>query len=311
MIRTLGTIFAGLLGLAFGSFLNVCLSRWPAGESIVAPRSHCRECHRTLSWWENIPLFSWLALRGRCRSCRTPIPWRYPLVELAIATLWAFIVWHALRWCDRLDCFIAQEHTASNITFFLLLEGGKLVLCWLLVALAILDAENLWLPDFLTLPGAALGFSTRLLSLGLSWLWASPTPEIVRYGEVVDVRHQLEVWALHWLLGIAAAAAIMLLIRWLYGLIRHHEGIGLGDVKLMILLAVWLGPSHTLLAFVLGVVLGAALALVLLAIPSARSSKDSWALTKLPLGTFLSIGGIISSLWGRPIIAAYLHLAGF
>ena len=65
MIRVLGTLFAGLLGLAFGSFLNVCLSRWPEGESIVHPRSHCRSCGRTLVWWENVPLVSWLALRGR------------------------------------------------------------------------------------------------------------------------------------------------------------------------------------------------------------------------------------------------------
>src|ERR1700678_1831389 len=69
MIRILGTIFAGLLGLAFGSFLNVCLSRWPEGESVVKPRSHCRNCDHTLAWWENIPLLSWIVLRGRCRKC--------------------------------------------------------------------------------------------------------------------------------------------------------------------------------------------------------------------------------------------------
>jgi leader peptidase (prepilin peptidase)/N-methyltransferase len=89
MIRILGTIFAGLLGLAFGSFLNVCLSRWPAGESVVKPRSHCRQCGRTLAWWENVPLVSWLALRGRCRGCKSWIGWRYPLVEFSVAVLWA------------------------------------------------------------------------------------------------------------------------------------------------------------------------------------------------------------------------------
>ncbi|HUX27485.1 MAG TPA: prepilin peptidase, partial [Terracidiphilus sp.] len=93
MIRILGTILAALTGLAFGSFLNVCLSRWPEGESIVQPRSHCRQCGHTLAWWENIPLLSWLALRGRCRNCRAWIGWRYPLVEVTLGTLWAIAVW--------------------------------------------------------------------------------------------------------------------------------------------------------------------------------------------------------------------------
>jgi len=90
MIRILGTIFAGLLGLAFGSFLNVCLSRWPEGESVVKPRSHCRHCSHTLAWWENVPLASWLVLRGRCRGCGAWIGWRYPLVEAAVGGLWAW-----------------------------------------------------------------------------------------------------------------------------------------------------------------------------------------------------------------------------
>src|SRR6266567_7444702 len=93
MIRILVTVFAALLGLAFGSFLNVCLSRWPEGESVVKPRSHCRTCNRTLTWWENIPVLSWLFLRGRCRTCGTKIHWRYPLVEAAVAILWAICAW--------------------------------------------------------------------------------------------------------------------------------------------------------------------------------------------------------------------------
>src|SRR5271167_4218960 len=93
MILFLPTIFAGLCGLAFGSFLNVCVSRWPLGESVVSPRSHCRGCGRTLAWWENVPLLSWILLRGRCRGCSAPISWRYPLVELTVALLWAAAAW--------------------------------------------------------------------------------------------------------------------------------------------------------------------------------------------------------------------------
>ena len=107
------------------------------------------------------------------------------------------------------------------------------------------------------------------------------------------------------------AAALILLIRWIYWLIRRREGIGLGDAKLMALLAAWLGFPQALLAFGLGVVLGALVAVVLLIVPSARRGSESWALSKLPLGTFLCIGGIISSLWGQPILAEYLRWAGF
>jgi prepilin signal peptidase PulO-like enzyme (type II secretory pathway) len=100
MIQMLGTTFAALLGLAFGSFLNVCLSRWPNDECIVSPRSHCRSCYHVLSWWENVPLLSWLALRGRCRKCRAWIGWRYPLVELGSQSSPPIYAWLA---SERLD----------------------------------------------------------------------------------------------------------------------------------------------------------------------------------------------------------------
>jgi leader peptidase (prepilin peptidase)/N-methyltransferase len=112
-------------------------------------------------------------------------------------------------------------------------------------------------------------------------------------------------------LEVLAAAGLILLIRWLYWLVRRREGIGLGDAKLMALLAAWLGLPGALLAFGLGIVLGALAAVVLLAVPSARRDSETWAFSKLPLGTFLCIGGIVSSLWGQPIIATYLRWAGF
>jgi|CZKF01.1.fsa_nt_gi leader peptidase (prepilin peptidase)/N-methyltransferase len=289
MIRILGTIFAGLLGLAFGSFLNVCLSRWPTGESIVRPRSHCRQCGRTLAWWENIPLISWLALRGRCRTCRAWIGWRYPLVELAVGALWAYIAW------------------GSKEAFFpFRFDVGMMLLTWMLVGLAVLDAEHLWLPNVITLPGVALGFIAFFLRIK-----KSSDNVLSYYGALSLQKRFLFESSFRWLLGILAAAALILFIRWLYWLICRREGIGLGDAKLMAMLAAWLGLPGALLSFVLGVVLGTLVAVVLRLIPSARRDSDSWALSKLPLGTFLCIGGIVSSLWGQPIIAAYLRLAGF
>jgi leader peptidase (prepilin peptidase)/N-methyltransferase len=288
MIRIFGTIFAGLLGLAFGSFLNVCLSRWPEGESIVAPRSHCRNCTHTLSWWENIPLISWLVLRGRCRNCRTWIGVRYPLVEFAVGTLWATSAWQFFYGISALD--------SPDIFIYVALAAAveKMALYWLLVGLALLDAENLWLPDWITLPGTALGFVLTVVSA------------------YFDLGRGATVAAAHSLLGILAAASLILLIRWVYWLIRRREGIGLGDAKLMALLAAWLGLPSALLAFGLGVVLGALVAVVMLVIPSSpQAQPEGWAASKLPLGTFLCVGGIVSGLWGQPIIAAYLRWAGF
>jgi leader peptidase (prepilin peptidase) / N-methyltransferase len=298
MIRILGTILAGLAGLAFGSFLNVCLSRWPAGESVVKPRSYCRSCGRTLTWWENVPLVSWLALRGRCRICKTRISWRYPLVELAVGAIWALLAWQFLTsgLDPRLPVMLVYDDLATYM--------GKMIFYWLLIALAVLDAEHLWLPNFVTIPGIAIGFWFSLIHLG--FLAQMPTDEY----EIPLTKYGALGMALMGLGEILAAAGLILLIRWAYWLIRRREGIGLGDAKLMALLAAWLGLPGALLAFAIGVVLGSAVALVLLAIPASRRESETWALTKLPLGTFLCIGGIISGLWGQQIVAAYLRWSG-
>jgi leader peptidase (prepilin peptidase)/N-methyltransferase len=298
MIGILGTVFAGLVGLAFGSFLNVCLSRWPAGESLVKPRSHCRICKRTLAWWENVPLLSWLALRGNCRTCGTWIGWRYPLVELAVGGLWAMIVWQFL---DRFSGTPAADIPISYSPLFLLQTavtiGGKMLLTWLLVGLAALDAEHLWLPNIVTLPGIILGVVVSVLR---------GYPLVATTYLSLSVLNQL----LRLAFSILISGGLVLLIRWIYWLIRRREGIGLGDTKLMAMLAAWLGLPGALLAFAIGVVLGAIVGLILLATPKLRRSESSWALTKLPLGTFLCTGGIVSALWGQPILAAYLRWSG-
>jgi leader peptidase (prepilin peptidase)/N-methyltransferase len=175
-----------------------------------------------------------------------------------------------------------------------------MTLMWILVGLAALDAEHLWLPNALTLPGALLGF-VWWLTQEIQLKWALHIPRLFR-DEAEEAGKRL--------LAIFASAALILLIRWIYWLARRREGIGLGDAKLMALLAAWLGLPGALFAFGLGAILGAAAALALLVFPSARRESEDWSATKLPLGTFLCIGGIVSCLWGQQIIAAYLLWSG-
>jgi len=141
-------LYAGVLGLSVGSFLNVCVGRLPRGESLVRPRSRCPKCGAAIAWFDNVPVFSWVALRGRCRSCREPISWTYPALELTTAAIWVGIAvvygptWHAL-------------------------QGA--ILFSLLLAIALIDGQHYLIPDALSLGGLGAG-------LALSLLPGAPTP---------------------------------------------------------------------------------------------------------------------------------------
>ncbi len=302
MIRILSTVFAGLLGLAFGSFLNVCVSRWPEGESIVKPGSHCRSCGHVLAWWENAPLVSWIALRGRCRRCGAWIGWRYLLVEAVLGGLWAFQAWQIVPTAP------SPWMPASLLWYQVVNAICSMILIWILVCLAALDAEHLWLPDVITWPGIALGIVIGILKLAIVIQLPASAVLPLRQ-EIENSRYGIYTPVLQLILGTIAAGGLILLIRWIYWLVRRREGIGLGDAKLMALLAAWLGFAGALLAFGIGTVLGALLALVVLMLHK-KEGQNAPALVKLPLGTFLCIGGIVSSLWGGLIIAAYMRWVG-
>ncbi len=325
MIPAFVSVFAGLLGLAFGSFLNVCLTRWPEEENVIKGRSHCRTCGRTLPWWQNVPLVSWLALHGRCRSCHTRIPWRYPLVELAVGCLWAYASWHVLaRAYDPLlptGVFVYQLAIVLATMAFL----------WLLVGLAVLDAKHFWLPNRLVWPGILLGMLSTIVCLALAsglnkryFGELSPTalPLTASMASVMKLVYILDEFHIpnfgSAVAGVAVlvtapllAAGMILLIRWIYWLIRRREGVGLGDATLMAMLAAWLGLDGALVAFSLACLFGLITVLALLAIPAARGEREEWPLKKLPFGTFLCLGAMVSVFWGGPLIAAYERWAGF
>jgi leader peptidase (prepilin peptidase) / N-methyltransferase len=265
-----GISVTALLGLIFGSFLNVCISRLPHGQSIVRPRSHCMHCGTMIPWYDNLPVVSWILLRGRCRSCKWQISWRYPLIELGTAALWVSCWLVFYFGGDPLAAPLAAVTAASRAVF-----------CYLLLGLAVMDWETLLLPDEFTLTGIGLGVVWQIFWCLLN---ATSTQSAVEKILLVVAK-------------IAVAAFVVLAIRWIYQQIRHREGMGLGDAKLMAMLAAWLGLEQTLLVFFLAVVSASLFALLLLA--AQRKKQEAWAEQQIPLGTFLCFCGIYAVFFGE------------
>jgi leader peptidase (prepilin peptidase) / N-methyltransferase len=258
----LTAIFVVLFGLAFGSFLNVCIARLPEHASLLRPGSHCPGCSAPIQPIDNIPLLSWMALRGRCRACRKTISWRYPAVEFATSALFLL----------------------SFLQFGLTLTGiGTDVLCFLLLGLAAMDAETMRLPDGFTLTGIALGVIYAALQPA-----EFPIERLWHAGESL-------LWAL-------LAALLLLIIRWMYYLLRHVEGMGMGDVKLLAMIAAWLGPGPTILALALGTVATALFGVISLLV--APGHRRSFAM-RLPLGSFLCAAALYTIFAGQPILHWY------
>jgi leader peptidase (prepilin peptidase)/N-methyltransferase len=251
---------AVLVGLTFGSFLNVCIVRLPSHQSIVRPASHCLHCDAPIRATDNIPVISWLWLRGRCRACKGKISPQYPLVELGTAALFV-------------ACFL---HTGA--TWQTLVDA---VACFLLLGLAVMDWQTMLLPDAFTLSGIAAALLLRLFAPGNQHRWHT---------------------AMRVLADAAIAAALLLMIWTLYRLIRRREGLGLGDVKLLAMIAAFLGLAVTMFAFFVGVLAAALFAVVLLTLRRARGSD------RIPFGSFLAAAGIASMFIGRPAIAWYLSM---
>jgi leader peptidase (prepilin peptidase) / N-methyltransferase len=296
---------AFVLGFLFGSFLNVCISRLPRHESIVHPRSHCPQCGTTIRWYDNIPLLSWLLLRGRCRDCKQLISWRYPLVELSVG------LWFALA-AYRIEAFsvlAVSTPVPDIITRIWIAEIGFAILGFLLIGLLVMDWQTLILPDAFTLTGIAIGLfliCTQAIFLGPhedQIVLSNHHIQLTSPGGVVDRGNLFFTGPESLIFGriaaICGAALLLLLIRWLYKAVRHREGMGLGDVKLLAMIAAFLGFWPAILSLFFGVFLATVYAVVLLVRGKAEAAS------KLPLGSFLCIGGLIAALVGDRLIEIY------
>lgn len=301
-----------VLGLLFGSFLNVCISRLPWHESIVTPRSHCPECGAGIRWYDNIPLLSWMMLRARCRDCKAAISWRYPAVELAVG-LWGWFVGERLWNAWFVHGYIAAQRSTEFSVFVSSQVLCFAVLGFLLIGLMVMDWQTMRLPDAFTLWGIFIA----MVLVCVQAAFLGPNEDQV----VLDTTHQLrmtgpgsfmahgnifmtgpEALIFGRLAEVCGAALILLLVRWVYKALRHRDGLGLGDVKLLAMIAAFLGLGQAVLALFIGVLGAAGYGLFLLARVRASGA------TKLAFGSFLCGGGLVAALFGERMVGWYLGL---
>jgi leader peptidase (prepilin peptidase) / N-methyltransferase len=269
-------IFVFLFGLIIGSFLNVCILRIPSGKSIVLPASACPKCGEPIRPYDNIPVLSYLLLHGKCRGCKTKISWMYPLVELLTGLLF-------------LGCFYA---------FGISVETEKwAAFSAIMIVLVFTDLRERILPDVVNFTGLAIGllFSLFTKPTDGTALWIAnhlfdyPPPAPVL--SLVDAT-----------LGAAVGGGLLWVVSEAYFKLRGREGMGLGDVKMMLMAGAFLGAKRTLLTILAGSLLGSVLGVAI--ILARRKDADY----ELPFGTFLGAGALLVVFFGTPLVNWYQSL---
>ena len=280
MIETVYAVLACVLGALIGSFLNVCVARWPREQSVLRPRSRCPRCGHQLAWYENIPLVSWLVLRARCRCCDEAISIQYPLVELTVA----------LAWLLAYSQFGATFTALRVAVFFTILLG-----------IAITDVLHYLIPD---------GFTV----FGLFWVLASSL-----YGEFL-LEQKPFVGPYEALIGACAGAGLVAIVGWLGEAALKKEAMGMGDVTLMAFAGAALGPTRAIVTVFLGALLGAITFLaVVYPVARVRQSAyreqtelalgsgHSFEAPLVPFGVFLAPAALVTLLWGNDVLAWLLR----
>jgi leader peptidase (prepilin peptidase)/N-methyltransferase len=256
--QLLVALFAALLGLIIGSFLNVCVFRLPRDLSVVTPRSFCPQCQKQISWYDNIPLLSYLMLGGKCRHCKAVIPWRYPLVEVSTAILFAASI---------LKLGITPD--AYKLCFF----------CALLVGLIFMDLEERILADELTVGGMIIGF---LLSFFV------PMPRFVGHFLLPPEWKESYLSLGESLIGGLGPAIALWGIGEIYFHLRGREGLGFGDVKMIAMIGSFYGLQGALLTLILGSLAGSVFGVLFIFL----TSKDAKTY-ELPFGSFLGLAALL------------------
>lgn len=266
-------VLAFLAGLLIGSFLNVCVFRLPRDLSVVTPaRSFCPFCEKTIAWYDNIPVLSYILLRGKCRHCGARIPLRYPAVELGTAVAFAM-------------CVAAFGATPSALKYALFSA--------IMITLIACDFEERILPDEFTKGGAVLG-------LILAWfvpLRPEFSPFLVPY-----------TWGPRWLsvgesaIGAVISSGSIWFAGWMYEKIRHREGLGFGDVKMIFLIGAFLGLPAALLTLIAASLIGAVGGLLFIKF----TGKDA-STYELPFGSFLGAAALAAAIYSEAFMRLHAH----
>jgi leader peptidase (prepilin peptidase)/N-methyltransferase len=273
---SLASAFVFLFGLIIGSFLNVCILRIPGGKSIITPASACPGCGAPIKPYDNIPVLSWLLLGGKCRACRKPISPMYPAVELLTGLL--FLV-----------CWLAFGLSAQTVKWA--------AFSALMIVLIFTDLRERLLPDVVNFTGLGIGLLASLFTKPVDGtaLWLSA--RLFDYPPPAPVLSFCDA-----LLGAAVGSGLLWVVSEGYFRLRGREGMGLGDVKMMLAVGAFLGLKRTVLTILAGSVLGTVLGILF--ILTRRKGSDY----ELPFGTFLGAAALLVVFFGTPVVTWYQSL---
>ena len=277
LVVILGAFSFGL-GACIASFLNVVIWRVPRGESIVSPPSHCPKCNTAIKWYQNIPILSWLALRGKCANCKAPISPRYPFVEFLGAVLFLAAFWR---------------------------YGYFAPLAWVWISLMIvgsfIDFDHRLLPDFVTVGGMVWGVATALVF----WAIGAFTP--YHFHNLPCAQGTFYVSIVQSICGGALGFALLWLVRFLGSKAFKREAMGLGDVFLLGAVGAVSGCTAVLFTLVLSSVYGTIAGLGAIALSKARLGK----FVEIPFGPYICLGSLTWMFRGPEIVDWYTKLFVF
>lgn len=286
--------FAALFGAIIGSFLNVVIHRVPRGEFFASTRSRCPSCEGEIKFYDNIPILSYLLLGGKCRNCQTHISARYPLVEALTAMLFALVAYTYLLHAGSGSSSSGGALTFTDFSLLAVIFDCMFVASML--ALIFIDAELMILPNKITYPGAVLTILIRLIVPN-----TYGTSLYLTLGSTLNRKEVLMASILNSLAGALFGAGLLWFVGWSWKRLRGVDAMGLGDVKMMVMVGFYLGLPLTVLTIFLGFFSGALIGTIVMYKSAQRDTQ-----MQLPFGIFLGAGAITSLLFGANIIGWYM-----